>query len=42
MENEIQESESSIPQENAFEPISMSVEFMELDLCKLPIFSHIL
>ena len=40
MENEGRESASVIPQENAFEPISMDVESMEFDGCKLSIFSH--
>ena len=37
MENEVRESTSVVPQENAFEPISMDLESMEFDGCKLPI-----
>ena len=37
MENEVRESASAVPQENAFEPISMDLESMEFDSCKLPI-----
>ena len=42
MENEVRESTSVVPQENAFEPISMDLESMEFDACKLSLFSVIL
>ena len=35
MENEVRESVSVVPEENAFEPISMDVDSMEFDVCKL-------
>ena len=40
METEVRESASVVPQENAFEPISMDVESMEFDVCKFSIFGH--
>ena len=41
MENEVRESESVVPRENAFEPITMDVESMEFDFCKISLFSVI-